>query len=114
MQSFSTSGVMGGGQGQGKVPPGLRRGHPKEGLGGGRYPLLPSHPQTHSLVCSFERLQGSVLSSGCTHGCDPDANRALLLRRLLAVRIRCSGALFEHQCTRLYPRDKDAHLAGWT
>lgn len=114
MQSFSTSVVMGGGQGQGKVPPGLRRGHPKEGLGGGRYPLLPSHPQTHSLVCSFECLQGSVLSSGCTHGCDPDANRALLLRRLLAVRIRCSGALFEHQCTRLYPRDKDAHLAGWT
>lgn len=33
MQSFSTFGVMGGGQGQGKVPPGLRKRHPKEGLG---------------------------------------------------------------------------------
>lgn len=63
-------------------------------------------------MCSFEPLQGSVLRSGCTHGCDPDANRSLLLRRLLAVRIRCLGALFEHHCTRLCPRDEDAHLAG--
>lgn len=55
MQSFSTFGVMGGGRGQGKVPPGLRKRHPKEGLGGGRYPLLPSHPQTHSLINSLIR-----------------------------------------------------------